>query len=153
MANNIIVNNKKAFHEYFIEEAFEAGIVLVGSEVKSVKNGGMSLADSFVNVKNGEVFLKNAYIKPFEKATAFVPESHRDRKLLLNKNEIQKLIRGIKEKGFTLVPLKVYLKNNKVKVEIALAKGKKLYDKKNTLKERAKDMEIKQATKNIKMYN
>lgn len=153
MANNIIVNNKKAFHEYFIEETYEAGIVLVGSEVKSIKGGGMSLSDSFVNIKNNEVFLKNAYIKPFEKSSAFVPETHRDRKLLLNKREIQKLIRGAKEKSYTLVPLKVYLKNNRVKVEIALAKGKKLYDKKETLKERAKDMEIKQATKNIKMYN
>ena len=148
----VIANNKKAFYEYFIEDTFEAGIVLVGSEVKSVKGGGMSLSDSFVNIKNNEVFLRNAYIKPFEKASAFLPESHRDRKLLLNKREIQKLTRGVKEKSCTIVPLKVYLKNNLVKVEIALAKGKKLYDKKETLKEKSKEREIKQATKNIKMY-
>ena len=127
----IIVNNKKAYHEYFIEDTFEAGIVLVGSEVKSVKAGGMSLVDCFVSLKNNEVFLKNAYIKPFEKTTAYVPDSKRDRKLLLNKREIQKLIRGTKEKGYTIVPTKVYLKKNLVKIEIALAKGKKLYDKKH----------------------
>lgn len=148
----IISNNKKAYHEYFIEDTFEAGLVLVGGEVKSARQGGMSLNDSFVNIKNNEVFLKNAYIKPFEKTTAFVPDSKRDRKLLLNKREITKLIRGIKEKSYTIVPLKVYLKNNLVKVEIALAKGKKLYDKKETLKQKAVDKQIKQETKNIKTY-
>ena len=152
MANSIIVNNKKAYHEYFIEDTLEAGLVLVGSEVKSVKDGGMSLADSFVTIKNNEVFLKNAYIKPFEKATAFVPETHRDRKLLLSRQEISKLIKATKEKSYTIMPLKVYLKNNLVKVEIGLAKGKKLYDKRETLKERAKEKEIKQATKNIRAF-
>ena len=148
----MLVNNKKAYHEYFIEDTFEAGLVLVGSEVKSVKAGGMSLTDSFINIKNGEVFLKNTYIKPFEKTTAFAPDSRRDRKLLLNKREIQKLIRGTKEKGYTIVPTKVYLKKNLVKVEIALAKGKKLYDKKETLKQKSITKEIKQATKNIRTY-
>ncbi len=148
----IVTNNKKAYHEYFIDETIEAGIVLVGSEVKSVRDGGMSLNESFVNIKNNEVYLKNAYIKPFEKASAFVPDAHRDRKLLLNKREILKMQRAVKEKGYTVVPIKVYFKNNKVKVEIAIAKGKKLYDKKETLKERALDKEIKQATKNLKMY-
>ena len=148
----VIVNNKKVYHEYFIEDTFEAGIALVGGEVKSVKAGGMSLADSFVTIKNSEVFLKNAYIKPFEKTTAFIPDSKRDRKLLLNKREIQKLIRGTKEKSYTIVATKVYLKRNLVKVEIALAKGKKLYDKKETLKQKALDKEIKQATKNIRTF-
>lgn len=152
MAINLIVNNKKAYHEYFIEDTLEAGLVLVGSEVKSVKGGGMSLADSFVTIKNNEIFLKNAYIKPFEKATAFVPETHRDRKLLLSRQEISKLIKATKEKGYTIMPLKVYLKNNLVKVEIGLAKGKKLYDKREALKEKAKDKEIKQAIKNIRAY-
>ncbi len=105
----IIANNKKAFHEYFIEETFEAGIVLVGSEVKSVKGGGISLNDSFISIKSSEFYLKNAYIKPFEKTSAFLPQTHRDRKLLLNKREIFKLIRGVKEKSYTIVPLKVYL--------------------------------------------
>lgn len=148
----MIANNKKVYHEYFIEDTFEAGIVLVGCEVKSVKAGGISLVDSFVNIKNGEVFLKNTYIKPFEKTTAFVPDARRDRKLLLSKREIQKLIRGTKEKGYTIVATKVYLKKNLVKVEIALAKGKKLYDKKETLKQKSIEKEIKQATKNIKTY-
>ena len=105
MANNSIVNNKKAYHEYFIEDTFECGVVLVGSEVKSVRDGGMSLNESFVQVKNNEVFLKNAYIKPFEKTTAFVPDSHRDRKLLLNKREILKLTRGVKEKSYTMIKM------------------------------------------------
>jgi len=153
MANiTIIANNKKAYFEYFIEETFEAGIVLVGAEVKSIRAGGISLADSFVMLKNGEVFLKNTYIKPFEKATSYAPNERKDRKLLLNKREIQKLIRGVKEKSYTIVPLKVYFKDNKVKLEIGLAKGKKLYDKKDTLKEKAQKKEIERATKNIKMY-
>ncbi|MBE7075043.1 MAG: SsrA-binding protein SmpB [Clostridiales bacterium] len=152
MSQNIIANNKKAYFEYFIEETFEAGIVLVGAEVKSVRDGGISLLDSFIMLKNQEVFLKNAYIKPFEKASAFAPDSKRDRKLLLNKREIQKLIRGKKEKSLTIVPLKVYFKNNKVKIEIALAKGKKLYDKKDTLKEKSLKKDIAQATKHLKQY-
>lgn len=152
MADNLIANNKKAYFEYFIEDTFEAGIVLVGAEVKSVRAGGVSLADSFVIVKNGEVYLKNAYIKPFEKATAYAPNERKDRKLLLNKKEIQKLVKAKQEKGYTIVPLKVYFKNNYVKVLIGLAKGKKQYDKKQTLKEKSITREINQATKNIKMY-
>lgn len=148
----IVSNNKKAYHEYFIEETFEAGIVLVGSEVKSIRLGGISLVDSFVYIKNGEVYLKNAYIKPFEKTTAYIPESKRDRKLLLNKREIQKLIKQTKEKGFTIVPTKVYFKNNIVKVEIGLARGKKLYDKKEVLKEKSQRREIEQETKKFKTY-
>lgn len=152
MSQQIIANNKKAFFEYFIDETFSAGIVLEGAEVKSVRAGGVSLLDSFVIIKNNEVFLKNAYIKPFEKATAFAPNERKDRKLLLNRREIQKLQRAKQEKGYTIVPLKVYFKNNLVKVDIALAKGKKLYDKKETLKEKSQKREIEQATKNLKMY-
>lgn len=149
---NVIANNKKAYFEYFIESTFEAGIVLVGAEVKSIRAGGISLADSFVAIKNGEVILKNAYIKPFEKATAYAPNERKDRKLLLNKQEIQKLTRAKLEKSYTIVPLKVYFKNNRVKVEIALAKGKKLYDKKQSLKEKSAKREIEHATKNLKTY-
>ena len=152
MSQQIIANNKKAFFEYFIDETFSAGIVLEGAEVKSVRAGGVSLLDSFVIIINNEVFLKNAYIKPFEKATAFAPNERKDRKLLLNRREIQKLQRAKQEKGYTIVPLKVYFKNNLVKVDIALAKGKKLYDKKETLKEKSQKREIEQATKNLKMY-
>lgn len=151
MTDSIVANNKKAYFEYFIEETFDAGIVLVGAEVKSIRAGGISLADSFIVVKDGEVLLKNAYIKPFEKTTAFVPNSRKDRKLLLNKREIQKLDRAHKEKNYTIVPLKVFFKNNLVKVQIALAKGKKLYDKKDSLKEKSQKREIEQATKNFKM--
>lgn len=133
----IIANNKKAFHDFFLSDLTEAGIALEGAEVKSVRGGGVSLVDSFVQVKNGEMLLKNAYIKPYEKANVFKSDERRTRKLLLHKAEILKFERAVKEKGFSIVPTKVYL-NDKgiVKVEIALAKGKKLYDKRQTLKEK-----------------
>lgn len=152
MSQQVVANNKKAYFEYFIDETYCAGIVLEGAEVKSVRAGGVSLADSFVVIKNNEVYLKNAYIKQFEKATAFAPNERKDRKLLLNRREIQKLIRAKQEKGYTIIPLKVYFKNNLVKIDIALAKGKKLYDKKETLKQKSQKREIEQATKNFKMY-
>lgn len=133
----VISNNKKAFYNFFVSDLVEAGIVLEGCEVKSVRAGGASLTDSFVVVKNGEMFLKNAYIKPYEKTTSFKPDERRTRKLLLNKSEIQKFERMVKEKGFSIVPTKIYFnKSGKVKVEIGLAKGKKLYDKRQTLKEK-----------------
>ena len=152
MSQQVVANNKKAYFEYFIDETYCAGIVLEGAEVKSVRAGGVSLVDSFVVIKNNEVYLKNAYIKQFEKATAFAPNERKDRKLLLNRREIQKLIRAKQEKGYTIIPLKVYFKNNLVKIDIALAKGKKLYDKKETLKQKSQKREIEQATKNFKMY-
>ena len=139
----VIQSNKKARFEYFIEDTFEAGIVLVGSEVKSVKNGNISLNESYVSLKNNEVFLKNAYIKPFEKANNFSVDEKRVRKLLLNKTEIEKIRKKTEIKGYTLVPTKVYLKDNLVKVEIAVAKGKKLYDKRETIKQRDLSRQIK----------
>ena len=132
----VISNNKKAFFEYFVSDLVEAGIVLEGCEVKSVRAGGVSLLDSFVVIKNGEAILRNAYIKTYEKTTSFKPDERRDRKLLLNKSEILKFQRLVKEKGYSLVATKIYLKGGKVKVEVGLAKGKKLYDKRATLKER-----------------
>ncbi len=133
----IIANNKKAFHDYFISDCIEVGIALEGAEVKSVRQGGVSLLDSFVTVKNGEMFLKNAYIKPYEKANVFKVDERRTRKLLLHKNEILKFERTVKEKGFSIMPTKLYInKSGKVKLEIGLAKGKKLYDKRQTLKEK-----------------
>ena len=132
----LIANNKKAFFNYFISDLIEAGIELKGCEVKSIRSGGISLNESFVTLKNGEMFLLNAYIKPFEKATAFVPNERRTRKLLLHKSEIEKFERKVKEKGFSIMPTKVYLKRGKVKVEIGLAKGKKLYDKREAMKEK-----------------
>lgn len=139
----VISNNKKAFFDYFVSDLVEAGIVLKGCEVKSVRAGGVSLTDSFVQIKNGEMFLKNAYIKPYEKTASFAPEDRRTRKLLLNKSEIQKFERMTKEKGFTIIATKIYIdKAGLVKVEIGLAKGKKLYDKRATLKDKAIKREI-----------
>ncbi len=139
----IISNNKKAFFDYFVSDLVEAGIVLEGCEVKSVRAGGVSLIDSFVVIKNGEMFLKNCYVKTYDKTTSYKPDERKTRKLLLNKSEIQKFERMVKEKGFTLVATKVYFNNaGKVKVEIGLAKGKKLYDKRQTLKEKAIKREI-----------
>lgn len=145
----LIVNNKKANFEYFIEDRFEAGIVLEGSEVKSLRNGEASLLDSFVFIRNGEVFLKNMYIKPYKQATSYVPDERRDRKLLLSKKEILKLDRQVKEKALAIIPTKVYFKDNLVKVEIATAKGKKLVDKRETIKRREQDREISRKLKNF----
>lgn len=139
----IIANNKKAFHDFFISDCVEAGIALQGAEVKSIRKGGVSILDSFVVVKNGEMFLKNAYIKPYEKANVFKVDERRTRKLLLHKNEILKFERQVKEKGFSIMPTKLYInKDGKVKVEIGLAKGKKLYDKRQTLKDKAVKRDI-----------
>ncbi len=140
----VISNNRKAFYDYFVSDQVEAGIVLEGCEVKSVRAGSVSLLDSFVVIKNGEMFLKNAYIKTYEKTTSFKPDERKSRKLLLNKSEIQKFQRLTREKGFTIIATKIYFNDaGKVKVEIALAKGKKLHDKRATLKEKAikRDME------------
>ena len=139
----IIANNKKAFHDFFISDCVESGIALQGAEVKSIRKGGVSILDSFVVVKNGEMFLKNAYIKPYEKANVFKVNERRTRKLLLHKNEILKFERQVKEKGFSIMPTKLYInKDGKVKVEIGLAKGKKLYDKRQTLKDKAVKRDI-----------
>ena len=146
VAKDLPSNNKKAFFNYFVSDLVEAGIVLEGCEVKSVRAGGASLTDSFVVVKNGEMFLKNAYIKPYEKTTSFKPDERRTRKLLLNKSEIQKFERMVKEKGFSIVATKIYFnQTGKVKVEIGLAKGKKLYDKRQTLKEKSIKRDVERA--------
>lgn len=144
----VIATNKRAFFDYFVSDTFEAGICLEGSEVKSVRDGGISLAEAYVQVKDGEIFLVNAYIKPYEKATSYAPDSRRQRKLLLHKSEIEKLIQKTREKSFVLVPIKVYFTGkNLVKLEIGLGKGKKLYDKRETLKEKAIDREVQQDIK------
>ena len=132
----VIATNKKAHFNYEILEKYIAGIALEGSEVKSIRLGNMRINDAFVSIKNGEVFLKNSFIKQYEKASSFVPKTDRDRKLLLNKNEILKLKQKSAEKGLTIVPLAVGFNNNLVKIEIGLCKGKKLYNKKETLKEK-----------------
>jgi SsrA-binding protein len=132
----IIASNKKARHDYEISGEIEAGIVLVGTEVKSIRQGKINLKDSYADIKNGEVFLKQMHITPYQNAYYDNHEPLRSRKLLLHNREIKKLIGKVAERGFTIVPLKVYFKNGKIKVQIGLAKGKKLYDKRDTIKKR-----------------
>lgn len=147
----VIANNKRAYFDFFISDNTEAGIELKGSEVKSIRAGGISLNESYVRVVGNEIFLINAFIKPFEKSSSFVPDSRRTRKLLLRKSEIAKLSQKVSEKGLTIVPLKVYLKGNLVKVEIGIGKGKKLFDKRETLKEKTAQREIESASKNFRL--
>ena len=147
----IITNNKKAYYDYFISDNLEAGISLQGSEVKSIRAGGISLNESYVKIIGDEVYLINCYIKPFEKSSVFVPDSKRMRKLLLKKQEISKLKQKVLEKGLTIVPLKVYLKGSLVKVEIGIGRGKKLFDKRATLKEKAVKREIENESKNLRV--
>ncbi|MEP0862481.1 MAG: SsrA-binding protein SmpB [Ignavibacterium sp.] len=132
---NITVN-RKARHEYHILQTFEAGIVLVGTEVKALREGKANLVDSYATIKNGEVWLVNAHISEYKQGNINNHNPTRDRKLLLNKSEIRKLIGKTKEKGLTLIPLRLYFKKGRVKVELALAKGKKSYDKRETIAKR-----------------
>ena len=144
-----ICANKKANFEYEILKKYEAGIVLEGSEVKSVRAGGISVADSYVRVINGEIYLINAYIKPYNQSTSFVPDPRKKRKMLLKREEIEYISKKVSEKGLTIAPLGVYLKSNLIKVEIGVCKGKKLYDKKASLKEKAVKREIEREIKKI----
>lgn len=135
----LIANNKKVYHEYFLEEIYEAGIALHGTEVKSIRMGKCSIKESFVRIeKDGQVYIYGMHVTPYEKGNIFNKDPLRPKKLLLHKKEIQKLIGKIAEKGYTLVPVEVYLSNGLVKLQIALAKGKKLYDKRQDIK--SKDM-------------
>lgn len=145
----IVVSNKKAYFDYFVLETFEAGIVLEGCEVKSIRGGHVSLNDSYVSISHqNEVFIKNMYIKTYEKSSSFTADEKRVRKLLLSKREIEKLGRGVREKGLTIVPLKVYFKGQYVKLEIGLVRGKHTYDKKQVLKEKDKALEMERHLKN-----
>lgn len=134
----LIANNKKAYHDYFIDETYEAGIELHGTEVKSMRMGKCSIKESFVRIENGEVFVYGMHVSPYEKGNIFNKDPLRIKKLLLHRYEINKLAGKVAEKGFTLVPLQVYFKDGKVKVEIGLAQGKKLYDKRRDIAQ--KDM-------------
>lgn len=131
----VVANNKFASFNYFILETYEAGVVLKGSEIKSIRQNGMTLTESFVLIKSNQVILKNSFIKSYQTANNFSPKPDRDRFLLLNKSEILKLKQKVEQKGLTLVPIKAYLKDNLLKVEIGLCKGKKLYNKKDDKKE------------------
>ena len=146
----LIANNKKAYHDYFIEETYEAGIARHGTEVKSLRMGKCSIKESFVRIEKGEVFIYGMHVSPYEKGNIFNRDPLRVKKLLLHKGEINKLVGKIAEKGFTLVPLKVYFKGSLVKVEIGLAKGKKLYDKRADIAK--KDMR-REAEKEFKVRN
>lgn len=140
----LITSNSKANYEYFLFDKFEAGIVLKGCEVKSLRNNQASLDEAFVLVRNNEAWIKNLYIKPYDKANDNNLDARCDRKLLLNKNEILKLIRGTREKSYTIIPTKMFFSGPYVKLEIALAKGKKLYDKRLTIKKREINRQIRQ---------
>ncbi len=131
----IVAQNKKARHEYFIENTHEAGIQLKGTEIKSVRAGKVSLDESYVDIKNGEIFIVGMHISPYLASGSFNHDETRDRKLLMHKNEIIKLLNKKERDGFTLIPLKLYFEGALVKVEVAVAKGKKLYDKRESLKE------------------
>lgn len=143
----VVATNKKAFHDYFIDEKYECGIVLEGSEVKSIRDGKVSIKEAFARVENGEVWIYDMYIAPYERAAAFKPEARRKRKLLLKKKEIQRLIGKTKEKGYTLIPLQVYFKGPFVKVEIGLARGKKKYDKRREIAEKEAKRRLEQAVR------
>ena len=132
----LIANNKKARHNYHIDDEYEAGIVLAGSEVKSIREGRVSFKDSYADIKRDEIFIRQLHISPYKYAYNANHESLRTRKLLLHKYEIRKLTAKIREKGYTLVPLKIYFKNDKIKVLIGLGKGKKLYDKRESIKQK-----------------
>lgn len=154
MADNenikLITQNKKAYHDYFIEETYECGISLAGTEVKSIRGGQINLKDSFASVQSGEVIIIGMHISPYEKGNIFNKDPLRERKLLMHKSEIRRLIGKVKEDGYSLIPTKVYLKGSKVKVELALAKGKKLYDKRNSIAEKEAKRRI---DRKIKEYN
>lgn len=132
----IISNNKKAYHDYFIDEKFEAGIELFGTEVKSIRQGTVNLKDSYVSLKTGEAILIGMHISPYEKGNIFNRDPLRERRLLLHKKEIMRLIGKTKEKGYSLIPLSVYLSGSRVKIELGLARGKKSYDKREAIAER-----------------
>ncbi len=146
----LITQNKKAYHDYFIEETYECGISLAGTEVKSIRGGQINLKDSFASVQSGEVIIIGMHISPYEKGNIFNKDPLRERKLLMHKAEIRRLIGKVKEDGYSLIPTKVYLKGSKVKVELALAKGKKLYDKRNSIAEKEAKRRI---DRKIKEYN
>ena len=146
----VVATNKKAYHDYFVEETYEAGIALHGTEVKSLRQGHCSVKESFIRIDNNEVMIYGMHVSPYEKGNIFNRDPLRPKKLLLHRYEINKLQGKIKEKGYTLVPLKVYLKDSLVKVEIGLARGKKLYDKRADIAK--KDMR-REAERDFKVRN
>jgi SsrA-binding protein len=147
MGGKLICQNRKAFHDYFIEESVQAGISLLGSEVKSLREGKVNLGDSHGDIKSGEVFLVDAHISPYSQANRLNHNPLRTRKLLLHKKEIKRLIGKVEQRGYTLIPLKLYFVDGRVKVDLALAKGKKLFDKRETLKKKTMEREMERGRK------
>ena len=148
----LVANNKKAYHDYFIEEKYECGIALHGTEVKSMRAGKCSIKEAFIRIEDGEVFVYGMHVSPYEKGNIFNKDPLRVKKLLLHKQEINKLIGKIKEKGYTLVPLQVYFSKGKVKVEIGLARGKKLYDKRDDIAKKDQRREVERDFKVKNLY-
>ncbi|MEQ8153664.1 MAG: SsrA-binding protein SmpB [Clostridiaceae bacterium] len=150
--NKTLAENRKARHDYFIEEAMEAGIELVGTEVKSIRAGKCNLKDAYADIDNGEVFIKNMHISSYEQGNIFNVDPLRNRKLLLHKDEIRRLIGLIQQEGLTLVPLSLYLKKGRVKVNLAVCRGKKNYDKRDSMLEKAHKRDVERALKERSRY-
>ena len=150
-AQKLVANNKKAYHEYFIDETYEAGVALHGTEVKSMRMGKCSIKESYIRIENGEMFVYGMHVSPYEKGNIFNKDPLRVKKLLMHKYEINKLAGKVAKKGYTLVPLQVYFKNGRVKTQIGLARGKKLYDKREAIakKDQRREMERDFKIKNI----
>ena len=151
--SKIITQNRKAYHDYFVDEKYEAGIALFGTEVKSLRNGAVNLKDSYCSVKDGELYIVGMHISPYEKGNIFNREPLRDRKLLMHKKEIMKLNGLVTQKGFTLVPLSLYFSGKNVKVEVGLCRGKKLYDKRDSLAEKQTNREIDRRMRDQSKYD
>ena len=143
----VLATNRKAFHDFFIEETHEAGIALTGTEIKSVRAGQVNLRDSFATVRDGQMWLQNVHISSYEAGNRFNVDPYRNRKLLLHRKEINRLMGRVQEKGLIIVPLRMYLKKNRAKVEIALVKGKRQFDKRDSMSKRDSDREIERAMK------
>ncbi|RLA86917.1 MAG: SsrA-binding protein [Deltaproteobacteria bacterium] len=148
----VVAQNRRAKRDYWIEETYEAGLALLGTEVKALREGRVSLEDGYAEIRNGEVFLVNVHISPYAYGNQFNHDPLRPRKLLLHKREIKRLLGKVKERGFTLIPLSLYFVRGKAKVELALARGKKLYDKREELKRRALEKELKRGYKRYKVH-
>ena len=146
----IAAQNRKAYHDYFVEDRYEAGVELFGTEVKSIRGGALNLKDAYCVVKNGEIFVHHMHISPYEQGNIFNKDPLRPRKLLMHKKEIQKMLGKIAQKGYTIVPVEVYFKGSLVKVQVALAKGKKLYDKRQDI---AKKDQKREAERDFKVRN
>lgn len=151
--SKIIAQNKKAWHDYFVDEKYEAGIALFGTEVKSIRNGAVNLKDSYCSLKNGELYVVGMHISPYEKGNIFNREPMRDRKLLMHKREIMKLGGLVTQKGYTLVPLSLYFSGKNVKVEVGLCRGKKLYDKRDSLAEKQANREMDRRVREQSKYD